>query len=188
MFKYTVDDKTSLTTVELRDTEELFALTDASRNYLREWLPWLDGVTSPENTCAFIQSALDQQAQNNGFQCCIHFEGKIAGVIGFHRIDWNNRKTEIGYWLAPQFQGRGIMTNCCRALVEHAFSKLALNRVEIHVAMGNTKSRAIPERLGFTNEGVRREAEWLYDHYVDLVVYAMLRKEWRVKSGLSKKS
>ena len=48
----------------------------------------------------------------------------------------------------------------------------------IHCAVGNRRSRAIPERLGFTQEGIARDAEWLYDHYVDLVTYSLLAPEW----------
>ena len=70
------------------------------------------------------------------------------------------------------------MTRACRALVTHAFRELGLHRVEIRAAPGNRRSRAIPERLGFRQEGILRDAEWPYDHYVDLVVYAMLADEW----------
>ena len=71
------------------------------------------------------------------------------------------------------------MTRACRALVDYAFSELGLNRIEIQCAVQNVKSRAIPERLDFTQEGVIRQAEWLYDHYNDHVIYGMLAEEWR---------
>ena len=71
------------------------------------------------------------------------------------------------------------MTQCCRALIEHAFTDLQLNRVVITCATGNHRSQAIPERLGFCREGTLRETEWLYDHYVDHFVYGLLRSEWR---------
>jgi ribosomal-protein-serine acetyltransferase len=178
LFKLTVSDTTALTMIARRDAEELFALTDANRAYLREWLPWLDATQTVDDTRNFIQAAIAQHARNEGFQCCMRFENKIAGVIGFHHIDWNNRLTAMGYWLAQPHQGRGIVTQCCRALVDLAFSELQLNRVAIRAAERNLKSRAIPERLGFVKEGVQRQAEWLYDHYVDLVMYSMLKRDW----------
>lgn len=70
------------------------------------------------------------------------------------------------------------MTKACIAFINHAFSELQLNRVEIRCAVGNTKSRAIPERLGFTNEGTIRDGEWLYDHFVNHIVYGILAMEW----------
>jgi ribosomal-protein-serine acetyltransferase len=48
----------------------------------------------------------------------------------------------------------------------------------MHCAVGNTKSRAVPERLGFVQEGILHDAEWLYDHYVDLVIYSILKAAW----------
>ncbi len=71
------------------------------------------------------------------------------------------------------------MIKSCRALVNHTLVELKLNRVEIRAAVENSKSRAIPEKLGFTNEGTLREACWLYDHFVDLVVYGMLARDWQ---------
>ena len=76
-------------------------------------------------------------------------------------------------------QGRGIVTKACRTLVTYAFEQYTLNKVEIHCATGNTRSRAIPEKLGFVQEGIIRQAEWLNDHYVDMVVYGMLASEWK---------
>ena len=75
-------------------------------------------------------------------------------------------------------QGKGIMTRVVKALIDYAFDQLALNRVEILVAFNNIKSRAIPERLGLKKEGYLRQAEWLHDHYVDLMIYAVLKKDW----------
>ncbi len=71
------------------------------------------------------------------------------------------------------------MTKVSQALTNYAFSYHKLNKVEIRVAEENHKSRSIPERLGFVNEAKIRQAQWLYDHYVDHIVYGMLADEWR---------
>ena len=73
----------------------------------------------------------------------------------------------------------GLMTNSCRALTAHAFEAYGLNRMTIACATENNKSRAIPERLGFELEGVQRQAEWLYDHFVDHALYGMLNDDWK---------
>ncbi len=182
MFCLTVDDEIQLCLREERHAKELFAVVDANRAYLRKWMPWLDINRSVADTRQFIKGTLEQYAANKSFQTAIIYRGKVVGTIGFHKFDWPNRSTSIGYWLAADAQGKGIVTRACRYLVNYAFTELAMNRVEIRCATGNHKSRAIPERLGFTIEGTARQAEWLYDHFVDHVVYAILAKEWQANT------
>ena len=183
MFDHAIDSMLTVHTLREKDAEELFLAVDENRAHLREWLPWLDANTKVEHTRRFIHAALQQEERGNGFVCAIRFEGRIVGVIGYNWIRRENRSAEIGYWLGRDAMGRGIMTRCCRALVEHAFGVLDLNRVTIPVAAENVRSRAIPERLGFRMEGVLRESEWLYDHFVDHVLYSALRRGWDHKQG-----
>jgi ribosomal-protein-serine acetyltransferase len=178
-----IDDDVVLKILTPEDTEVLFALVDGNRLYLRQWLPWVDTNTTLEDSKLFILSAQEQHKLNLGFQCGIWFRGAFAGIIGFHRIDWMNRNVEIGYWLGEKFQGHGIMTNACRMLVDYAFYEYQLNRVQIRCATGNKKSNAIIERLGFIKEGTIRQAEFLYDHYVDLFVFGMTADVWKERYG-----
>ncbi|HML96346.1 MAG TPA: GNAT family protein [Thermodesulfobacteriota bacterium] len=157
---------------------ELFELIDGNREYLKKWLPWLDNNRYLQNTIDFITFSRKQFKESVSLTLAIMYRGKIAGVIGFHKVDWMNHSTSIGYWLGERYQGKGIVTKSCRALMAYGFGSLGFNRIEIRCAPGNSKSRAIPERLGLVEEGTLREAEWLYDHYVDHVVYSMLRKDW----------
>ncbi|MEN9520262.1 MAG: hypothetical protein RLZZ381_2850 [Cyanobacteriota bacterium] len=177
-FPYNVNESTILSLVELEDAEEIFALVDTSRDRLREWLPWVDLNTTADDTRTFIRFAQQQYVEQQGFHCCIRYKTKIAGVIGFHRLDWTNKTAELAYWLGVQYQGKGLMSQCCKFLTNYAFHCLKFNRVEIRAASNNFKSCAIPERLGFIKEGILRDAEWLNDRFVDNVVYSMLLKDW----------
>ncbi|SFA53513.1 ribosomal-protein-serine acetyltransferase [Parageobacillus thermantarcticus] len=179
MFIHRLDDESWLKLLTAEDAEALFALIDSCRPHLRKWLPWVDWTQTAEDSKAFIAGGLQKFAAGSGFEAGIWHKGQLAGVIGIHYIDHANKKTSIGYWLGEQFQGIGLMTKACKAFVDYAFHELKLHRVEIRCAVENKKSRAIPERLGFTNEGTIREAEWLYDHFVDHVVYGMLAREWK---------
>lgn len=178
-----IDDDVVLKILEPNDADFLFALVDSNRLYLRQWLPWVDTNTTLENSKLFILSTQEQYELNFGFQCGIWFRNEFAGIIGFHRIDWINRNVEIGYWLGEKFQGQGIITKACRAFVDYAFNEYKLNRVQIRCATGNKKSNAVIERLGFIKEGNTRQAEFLYDHYVDLFVYGMTADEWKARYG-----
>jgi len=179
MFEHQVDDNISLRLLAPRYADTLFALVDSNRQHLRHWLPWLDENVDVSDSLCFIQSTRKQFADNSGFVAGIWYCDELVGVIGHNRIDWENRIGWPGYWLAEGFQGKGIMTKSCRALANHSFTELNLNRIDIRCAVENSKSRAIPERLGFRQEGVVRQAEWLYDRFVDHIVYGMLEVEWK---------
>lgn len=179
LFCIKVDEDTDLRIFEERHAREVAELVDQNRAYLRKWLPWVDDSRSVEDSKAFIRSSLQQFAQNEGFQAGIWYRGKLVGGIGYHQLDWIDRKVEIGYWLSESHQGKGLMTKACRTLITYAFTQLGLNRVEIHCATENFRSCAIPKRLGFTQEGILRDAQWLYDHLEDLVIYGLLAREWQ---------
>ena len=179
MLTIPVTDRCRLVPLELADADELFALTDANRGYLRQWLPWLDSVRRVDDTRTFIRAAQAQAARNDGVQLVLRVDGCIAGVVGHHQLDWRNRITSLGYWIGEAYQGRGLTTAACRVLITRAFDAARLNRVEIRCASGNHRSRAIPVRLGLREEGLLRDAEWLYEHFVDHVVYAALAREWQ---------
>jgi ribosomal-protein-serine acetyltransferase len=159
------------------DAEELYRLIDANRAYLARWMPWAEAQT-PERTLEFIRLTRRQAAANDGFQAGLVCDGAIVGMVGFHSVNWPHGSTTIGYWLAERHQGRGLMTRAVRAMVDHAFAEWDLHRVEIRAATDNRRSRAIPERLGFREEGVQREAERIGERYNDLAVYGLLAPEW----------
>jgi ribosomal-protein-serine acetyltransferase len=179
MFIHTIDEKTHMKILELADAAELFELTNNSRKHLKEWLPWLDFTQTEEDSKDFIKGTLQKYASGNGFSAGIWYEGKLAGTIGYQEMSKLHKSVSIGYWIGEGFQGKGLVTRACNALIHYAFNDMDLNRIEIRVATENHKSKAIAERLGFTCEGQIRKCEWLYDHYVDHYVYGLLKEDYR---------
>jgi ribosomal-protein-serine acetyltransferase len=171
----------SLEVLQEEDAPELFAVLDSNRAYLSHWVPRLDENQSPADSLAFIQSTRKLAADNLGFSVAIRIENQIAGVVGYHTFDWPNRSCILGYWLVESHQGRGIATQTCQALIDFAFAALNVNRIAIACAVENTRSRAIPERLGFRPEGIVRDAEWLNTRYVDHALYSLLQREWQAE-------
>jgi ribosomal-protein-serine acetyltransferase len=170
-------DSLGVRPLEIEDAPELHVLVERNREHLARWMPWA-AEQDLGGTERFLAEAEEQFARNNGFQAAIEPEGEIVGVVGFHAVDWINRNTSLGYWLAADAQGQGTMTTTVRALVDFAFYEWELHRLEIHCAPENCRSRAIPERLGFREEATLREAELVGGRYLDSVVYGLLEEEW----------
>lgn len=177
--KIQVDDTISLEFLEEIHAESLLNLVNANRTYLREWLPWVDHMHTVANFTYYINDTKKRAADRTDFGYAIIIDKNIAGRIGLHHINHQNKIGEIGYWLADGLQGQGIITKSCTAIINHAFTKLSLNRIEIKCATGNYKSRVIAEKLGFTQEGILKQAELLNGKFVDIYLYAMLKQEWQ---------
>lgn len=156
----------------------LFSLIQENRSHLREWLPWVDATRNPVDSCRFLELSYAGYLRGAGYNFGIRHNGGLVGVIGFHGFDRANRTTSVGYWLSKPMCGKGIMRQSVAACIQYAFEKQGMNRLYIRCATGNQRSRRIAEALGFTHEGTQREAEWLYNHFVDLEVYSILASEW----------
>ncbi len=179
MFRRQMAEGIEIRQFEARDADAAFAAANRNRRYLRRWLPWVDATTSAAEVRDFILRSQAQYEAGEGPNAGIWIDGVLAGSIGCHRIDWANKSCSIGYWLDEEFQGRGIVTRCCEEILDYLFTELRLHRVVIQCGTGNFRSCAIPQRLGFTREGVAREAEWVNDRWVDLFVWSMLADEWK---------
>ena len=178
MFSFTVDQDISIELFQQQHKEELYELIDSNREHLRQWLLWVDKRQSPKDLEPIIPIWIRNYADNNGFDAGIRYRGDLVGMIGLHYIDWKTKSTSIGYLLSEDAQGKGIITRAVSSLLNYLFEAMELNRVEIQCAVNNSKSIGIPERLGFTKEGITRDGQWLYDHYEDIVTYSLLKKDW----------
>ncbi len=154
--------------------EEIFELADKNRDFLKQWLPWLDNVRQASDTRDFLELQLLRFQQGKALHVTIFYRDKIAGVAGFNQIDRFNDIGYIGYWLGEEYNGKGIMTKTVKELIEIGRSYYSLVRFDIRCAVENSRSRAIPERLGFQNEGTIHHAVKVYDRNQNHVIYGLL--------------
>jgi ribosomal-protein-serine acetyltransferase len=181
MFSFKVNDQIEIELLQQQHKEELFNLVDKNREHLRRWLLWVDKRKSAADFEPIIPIWIKNYADNNGFDAGIRYNRKLVGMIGLHYVDWKNRSTSIGYFLSEEAQGKGIITIIMQKLIESLFKSMDLHRIEIQVAASNLKSIAIPTRLGFVQEGTKRDGQWLYDHYEDIITFSLLRNDWEKK-------
>jgi ribosomal-protein-serine acetyltransferase len=177
LFPIDLGDGVALTLTTAAEADEIFAVVDRERDRLREWLPWVDTTTDVEIERRFLETLEVSNADNSGLHTTIRDDDGFLGMVGL-RINLMHASAEVGYWLAAAATGRGVITKAVAALVDVSFGVLGLHRFELLAATGNKPSRAVAERLGMTQEGVRREAEELASGFVDLAAYAVLVSEW----------
>ncbi len=169
-----VSDNIQLVRLTLDDADDIFRAINENRDSLRVWLPFVDYSKTVEDSVSFVEHT--RQSGEQVF--VIRMDSNFTGLIGLKSIDNANKKAEIGYWLVPAYEGKGLVTRSCLKIIEYAFEELKLNRILIQVAVENRKSRRVPARLGFLEEGVERDGELLVSGYTDIVRYGLLKREF----------
>ena len=175
MIELKVDNFISLKEISLEQVEPIFNTINNERNYLREWLPFVDETIEIAYTKTFVENVTS--SNSNDIIFTIYFDSNFVGLVGLKDVDLGNRKSELGYWLSEAYQHKGIITNSCQTLIKYAFNELDLNRIQVKVATENFKSQRVIERLGFNKEGIEREGELHKRGFLDLIVYSLLKRE-----------
>ncbi len=179
MFSCKIDDHLRLELPDIRDTEETVRIVRKNLKHLKPWMPWAVDNYSEEHAFLWITRTRDEFAKDGRFSALILQDDKIIGSVGFHDLDMVNRHASIGYWIDKAHEGKGIISRCCRVLIDHLFDTMELHRVQINCNVENVRSRAIPERLGFKFEGTLRQIERVGNRFGDWAVYGLLRDEWK---------
>ncbi len=178
-----INDDTELRLYREEDAEEFLALIDGNREHLRTFMQWVDAVNRIEDELAFLSARVAEHDAALGISFAVVKQGRIVGAIGTVMMDRVNDVVEIGYFVAEEHQGHGLMTRAVGAFVDHLFSEEGMNRVSARIMTENGRSRTLVERLGLSLEGVHREEYKLRGEYKDMTVYSILRPEWKARYG-----
>jgi ribosomal-protein-serine acetyltransferase len=183
MLHHDLGNGADLRWLETHHAPELLELISTHRDHFGAFLGWANTMKTVEEAKQFILRGLKRVADENPAMIGIWLKGQMVGGLLFFPVNQFSKSTEIGYWLAPTATGHGLMTRTVQVALEYCFAELKLNRVSIQAATDNLKSRAIPERLGFTLEGVLRQS-WPHpsrEGFVDNALYSLLCDEWLKK-------
>ncbi len=177
---HSISEHISLHEATLADAKKIFCAIDTHREDLRTWLPFVDNMKELADEKAFLSSVLAVPYEKRDIVFIIEQDEVFCGLIGFVNTDRENCKTEIGYWLIPPFRGRGIVTSAVKYLCNWAFNQRHIHRIQISCATENQPSNAVPRHLGFTHEGIEREAILLVSgQFADVNLYSMLKQNWK---------
>ncbi len=158
--------------VELVSTmaEELYGVVDKNREHLKQSLVWIDKIQSPADELIFIESI--NRDIRDAF--AILYKGRIVGIIDYTK---GKDQLDIGYWIAKEYEGKGVISACCKKIIEHGFLDLKVDRITIHMDAKNSKSEAVAKRLGFKFTGIEESDVQL--HLLGNKRYEMLAKDFK---------
>lgn len=177
--KWQITDDVIARRFGLADAKHIFPVVDRNRGYLRQWLPWLDFNVSVFDSRDFVRDALVGYRNNESLHLGLWANdgNEFIGVCGFHTIKDGSAK--LGYWIDEKWQGNGIILASCQKFIDYAFNDLEVNEIVIRAATGNLASKIIAEKLNMHYKETIKDAEWLYDHYVDHHIYNILKQNYK---------
>ncbi len=175
----TVDNEIGLRRSFDTPHEELHALIQQNLDHLGPFMFWAKPEYDVAGVRAFMEMKRKAWNESGEHAYSIYYKSELAGSVGVRGFESPVRAATFGYWLSARMQGKGIMTRSVSALLKLVFIEHNMNQAIIHAAPHNTRSRAIPERLGFTEVGRERQMSInVHGEFLDLVNYSLLKSEW----------
>lgn len=170
--------------IELRllspnDAEELLGLVNGSRDFLREYLPWVDDFRTIEKSRSWIKSYALQHTMDNGGDWGIRrlSDGALLGCVCLQWVQEENHSGSLEYFLGKPYTGMGYATEALALFLQLCFGELGLHRLELHAAVANGPSCALALRAGFREEGESRDYECIRGNFVNHKIYAILASD-----------
>jgi ribosomal-protein-alanine N-acetyltransferase len=169
-------DRLLLRRLEAHDLEDVFEY--ASDPEVAKHTSWL-AHASIEDTRQFLNHVLELYRNGKVAPWGVVYEGKVVGTCGFLDWDLDSSRAEIGYALSSTYWGRGLMTEAVGEVISFGFRTMRLNRIQGRCEVENMASVRVMEKVGMKQEGVLREHEYSEGRHVDIVLYSILRREWK---------
>jgi RimJ/RimL family protein N-acetyltransferase len=180
MLAWPLADGAELRPLEPWQAAEFAACIDRARDHLAPWLPFARMITDADTAREWLQRYADEQARDGGRVYGIWLDDVLVGGVLFRVFDTRVGTCELGVWLAPQAQGRGLVTRAAHRLIDWAVGIRGMVRVEWRAVPDNVRSIAVAKRLGMTREGVLRQAGLPIDGvHEDIEVWSLLADEWQ---------
>ncbi|WP_394741056.1 GNAT family N-acetyltransferase [Natronococcus roseus] len=166
-------ERVALRTIEEEDLE--FLQTQVNDPAI--WRPIGNSMPlNAEQEREFFEEAV---CSDDAIHLLIAVDSTPVGTIGLDAIDWRAGSGEIGYWIAPDHHRRGYGTEAAELVLEHGFDQLGLHRLSARAFAFNDGSKRLLESVGFTEEGVHRDAAFVDGEYCDVHWYGLVEEEWR---------
>ena len=157
----------------------------ANHERLARWEPWAVNPPVLEETRSFLRASAQKWLDGAELPVAIAIREnghwRLAGSVSL-RISPYSQSGEIGYWIDGGYEGRGLASKAVAAVLDQAFGPLGLDRVALHTDTANQRSRALARRLGFTEEGLLRQALAFPGERRDQAAYGLLADEWNKRS------
>lgn len=165
-----------------RDAATLDDAIRASLPDLNLWLPWARLDYTSSDTSAFVRESIQAWKEERAWDYSIRWREdpkRHIGNISFWTVSKLGKIAEIGYWVRTDETSRGVCTEAVELILDETFNAMGYHKVVLRIAVGNSASDRVAEKLGFTREGILREELLIRGNWVDHTLWSLLDREYR---------
>ena len=167
-------DSVDLRTIEEDDIE--FLQESINHPAVRQYA----GGDLPYNRQRYEEEWFDPISDGEFVELLVCDGDERLGNVSLAPVDERRGWANLGYWIHPDYQGKGAATEATRLAVTHGFEELRLHRISAAIVAHNEASKRVVEKLGFVHEGTKRDDAFHDGEYVDREMYSILSEEWMV--------
>jgi ribosomal-protein-serine acetyltransferase len=179
MFSYPLKMDCYLALIEKRHYKKFFNFIEKNREYYRGILHFIDNLKNEKDSEAFILNSLGMMIEGKMVFWGIWSKEDIVGEVSIRDIDEEFKSAEIGYFVDKDFEGKGIVSQACKILINYVFKEFDIERLELGCDVKNIKSQHIADKLGFKIEGIARKGFVADGKLVDCSIYSLLKSEYK---------
>eukprot|EP01080_Neovahlkampfia_damariscottae_P008652 gene8652-599_t len=164
-FEKILNENIKLKILQMEDAEDFYNIINDNKESLLKWVPDLEQASNLQNVKNFILfSEMSFEKSKTNLKVGIWYNSKLCGCIGINR-DFQKDSEELGYWLIPEYQQKGIMYNSLKSMI-------------LEIPEGNIASISLARKLGFVKEGTLRRHVYFNEKFHDLCIYGLLKEEF----------
>ncbi len=172
-FKTLTSERLFLRKINENDKEVVFALRSNPKTMKYIPRPIMKNV---EDALGHIKMIQDKIESSEGINWAITLKEdfKMIGIIGHYKVKWENFRSEIGYIILPEHEGKGIITEAIGLIIDYGFNVIKMHSLEAIIDPQNHASARVLEKNGFIKEAHIKENTFFEGKFYDSVIYSLI--------------
>lgn len=164
-----VSKDVALDIIQIKDRNRFFNLIDLNREHLGQDISWINECLTLDEAQAYIERSLRSLELSQSIRLGIFYAGQLIGSI-LVTPSWKDDAFELGYWIDSSFQGKGIISRSCSAVLDTMYHQLGLKKAIIRCLLNNIKSNSVAKNIDFNI----KEVKWDFNHNAYYITYCKI--------------
>jgi RimJ/RimL family protein N-acetyltransferase len=167
----------TISPITIKDVQHYYLFVNDNRARIAEYFPLTNSSTTDcKKTRKFVKEKIKMRKAKAFYSFLIKDKSRVIGTIFLKNIDWKVLKSECGYFIDHEYEGKGITSKALKFITDFAFNEVGLNKLYLRIAEENIASKRVAEKNNFQLEGkLREDFKTSSGNYIDVLYFGLLK-------------